>query len=146
MIAQLLLFWPQLAAFDKLGSIHFWLMMTLGGFFGGVYYNFHALGQQWSIGSLCTSLPVAIGLVTMLQIKYTSPLTHNISGSPPHVLLHVTFAFQHISVTGETGTAKACAQTVIAVWANAEVKSGIYSSSLAPYALAWLAKREEKPY
>jgi GDP-fucose transporter C1 len=70
----------MLAEFDKLGSVYFWAMMTLGGFFG-----------------------VAIGLVTMLQIKYTSPLTHNISG-----------------------TAKACAQTVIAVWANAEVKSGLW--------------------
>jgi solute carrier family 35 (GDP-fucose transporter), member C1 len=44
-------------------------MMTLAGIFG-----------------------IAIGIVTANQIKYTSPLTHNVSG-----------------------TAKACAQTVIAV-------------------------------
>lgn len=70
----------MLAEFEKITSLYFWAMMTLGGFFG-----------------------VAIGLVTMLQIKFTSPLTHNISG-----------------------TAKACAQTVIAVWANSEVKSGLW--------------------
>jgi GDP-fucose transporter C1 len=69
-----------LAGFDKISDMYFWSIMILGGVFG-----------------------VAIGLVTMLQIKFTSPLTHNISG-----------------------TAKACAQTVIAVWANAEVKSGLW--------------------
>jgi GDP-fucose transporter C1 len=68
------------ANFDKLGSLYFWTMMVLAGFFG-----------------------VAIGLVTMLQIKFTSPLTHNISG-----------------------TAKACAQTVIAVWVNSELKSELW--------------------
>jgi GDP-fucose transporter C1 len=80
----------MLAEFDKLSSVYFWAMMTLGGIFG-----------------------VAIGLVTMLQIKFTSPLTHNISG-----------------------TAKACAQTVIAVWANAEVKSGLWWLSNALVLLA----------
>ena len=38
-------------------SSHFWFLMTLGGIFG-----------------------FAIGYVTGLQIKVTSPLTHNISG------------------------------------------------------------------
>ena len=38
-------------------SLHFWFLMTLGGIFG-----------------------FAIGYVTGLQIKVTSPLTHNISG------------------------------------------------------------------
>ena len=42
----------------------------------------------------------AIGYVTGLQVKVTSPLTHNISG-----------------------TAKAAAQTVLATYVNAEIKS-----------------------
>ncbi|XP_049953325.1 GDP-fucose transporter 1 [Schistocerca serialis cubense] len=58
----------NILAYDKLLSPLFWFLMTIGGFFG-----------------------LAIGFVTALQIKVTSPLTHNISG-----------------------TAKACAQTVIA--------------------------------
>jgi len=56
--------------FEHLSSHYFWVMMTMSGVFG-----------------------IAIGYVTGLQIKVTSPLTHNISG-----------------------TAKACAQTVIAVF------------------------------
>ncbi|XP_074646150.1 GDP-fucose transporter 1-like isoform X2 [Tubulanus polymorphus] len=55
-------------AFPKIANPTFWGLMTLGGVFG-----------------------FAIGYVTGLQIKVTSPLTHTISG-----------------------TAKACAQTIIA--------------------------------
>merc|ERR1712131_65253 len=57
-------------------SGNFWFLMTVGGIFG-----------------------FAIGYVTGLQIKVTSPLTHNISG-----------------------TAKAAAQTVLATHWYAEVK------------------------
>ncbi|KZC12473.1 PREDICTED: GDP-fucose transporter 1 [Dufourea novaeangliae] len=61
--------------YDKIGSLFFWSAMIVGGLCG-----------------------FAIGYVTALQIKVTSPLTHNISG-----------------------TAKACAQTVLATyWFNAE--------------------------
>ncbi|XP_054156334.1 GDP-fucose transporter 1-like [Oppia nitens] len=61
----------ELANFGHLWDVNFWNLMTLSGVFG-----------------------FAIGYVTGLQIKVTSPLTHNISG-----------------------TAKACAQTVLAtVW------------------------------
>lgn len=61
--------------YDKIGSVFFWTAMTIGGICG-----------------------FAIGYVTALQIKVTSPLTHNISG-----------------------TAKACAQTVLATyWFNEE--------------------------
>jgi len=59
---------PTLIDFEYLDSLNFWVMMTIGGIFG-----------------------FAIGYVTGLQIKTTSPLTHNISG-----------------------TAKAAAQTVLA--------------------------------
>ncbi|XP_044292916.1 GDP-fucose transporter 1 [Varanus komodoensis] len=69
--------------FDKLGSMNFWCMMNLSGVFG-----------------------FAIGYVTGLQIKFTSPLTHNVSG-----------------------TAKACAQTVIAVFYNEETKSFLWWTS-----------------
>ncbi|ELT95609.1 hypothetical protein CAPTEDRAFT_180321 [Capitella teleta] len=58
----------QLLAFENLSLPSFWVVMLLSGVFG-----------------------FAIGYVTGLQIKVTSPLTHNISG-----------------------TAKACAQTVLA--------------------------------
>merc|ERR1719242_1997586 len=68
---------PKIWAFDGLFSPTFWSLMTLGGVFG-----------------------CAIGYVTGLQVKVTSPLTHNISG-----------------------TAKAAAQTVLATQINAEIKS-----------------------
>jgi len=50
-----------------------------------------------SVGGFCG---VAIGIVTALQIQVTSPLTHNISG-----------------------TAKACVQTIIAVFTYNDIKS-----------------------
>lgn len=57
-----------------LASSYYWFLMTIGGVFGFL-----------------------IGIVTIMQIKVTSPLTHNISG-----------------------TAKACVQTVLAlfIWRN----------------------------
>lgn len=67
-------------SFSRLYDLSFWGMMTLGGVFG-----------------------FAIGYVTGLQIKFTSPLTHNVSG-----------------------TAKACAQTLIAVVYNASSKSTLW--------------------
>ena len=66
--------------FPMLRSLYFWGVMTLSGFFG-----------------------IAIGYVTGLQIKVTSPLTHNISG-----------------------TAKACAQTILAVSVYGEVKTPLW--------------------
>eukprot|EP00795_Rhopilema_esculentum_P002469 gene2469-18128_t len=66
--------------FPFLKSEYFWFMMTLSGVFG-----------------------IAIGYVTGLQIKVTSPLTHNISG-----------------------TAKACAQTIIAVVHFSEMKTVLW--------------------
>lgn len=69
--------------FAHLDSAHFWVMMTLGGLFG-----------------------FAIGYVTGLQIKFTSPLTHNVSG-----------------------TAKACAQTILAVLYYEETKSFLWWTS-----------------
>lgn len=73
----------RVASFSQLSDLGFWGMMTLGGVFG-----------------------FAIGYVTGLQIKYTSPLTHNVSG-----------------------TAKACAQTVIAVVYNSSSKSLLWWTS-----------------
>jgi len=65
------------ATFEHLYSLQFWIYMILGGVFG-----------------------FAIGYVTGLQIKVTSPLTHNISG-----------------------TAKAAFQTVLATYWFSEVKT-----------------------
>lgn len=73
----------SLSQFSKLTHLHFWGMMVLGGVFG-----------------------FAIGYVTGLQIKFTSPLTHNVSG-----------------------TAKACAQTVLAVVLEASSKSMLWWTS-----------------
>jgi solute carrier family 35 (GDP-fucose transporter), member C1 len=70
--------------------------------------NYQYIGEPWfwgamTVGGVCGFL---IGYVTTLQIKVTSPLTHNISG-----------------------TAKACAQTVMATsWFN-EVKSFLWWTS-----------------
>ncbi|KAG8197906.1 hypothetical protein JTE90_020285 [Oedothorax gibbosus] len=69
--------------FESLNDSYFWTLMTIGGTFG-----------------------FAIGYVTGLQIKVTSPLTHNISG-----------------------TAKACAQTVVAVMWFGEDKSPLWWTS-----------------
>ncbi|KAK7912702.1 hypothetical protein WMY93_012913 [Mugilogobius chulae] len=93
----------RVAIFSRLTDLTFWGMMTLGGIFG-----------------------FAIGYVTGLQIKYTSPLTHNVSG-----------------------TAKACAQTVIAVVYNASSKSLLWwTSNLmvlgGSSAYTWVKSREMK--
>jgi GDP-fucose transporter C1 len=84
------LFLPLIAIFewevllnnsDKLVSLFFWFTMTITGAFG-----------------------YAIGLVTMMQIKATDPLTHNISG-----------------------TAKAAVQSIMAfyIWGNQATFKGI---------------------
>lgn len=73
----------RLASFSHLTDLGFWGMMTIGGVFG-----------------------FAIGYVTGLQIKFTSPLSHNVSG-----------------------TAKACAQTVIAVAYYTSSKSLLWWTS-----------------
>lgn len=67
-------------SFPNLYQPYFWVMMTISGIFG-----------------------VAIAVVTMMQIKFTSPLTHNISG-----------------------TTKACFQTVLAVSMNDESKTALW--------------------
>lgn len=70
--------------------------------------NYKYIAEPWFwgamiIGGVCGFL---IGYVTTLQIKVTSPLTHNISG-----------------------TAKACAQTVLATSWYHEVKSSLWWTS-----------------
>ena len=67
---------PALAKFEFWWSAYFWALLILAGVFG-----------------------IAIGYVTSLQIKVTTPLTHNVSG-----------------------TAKACAQTVLACLVYSESK------------------------
>ncbi|KAJ0179160.1 hypothetical protein K1T71_004872 [Dendrolimus kikuchii] len=74
---------PELWNFKNIGSFFFWTQMIIGGVCG-----------------------FAIGYVTSLQIKVTSPLTHNISG-----------------------TAKACAQTVIATQWYQESKNVLWWTS-----------------
>ncbi|XP_056135316.1 GDP-fucose transporter 1 [Lampris incognitus] len=93
----------HMASFSRLADPTFWGMMTLGGVFG-----------------------FAIGYVTGLQIKYTSPLTHNVSG-----------------------TAKACAQTVIAVVYNSSSKSMLWWTSnmmvlFGSSAYTWVKSQEMK--
>lgn len=73
-----------------------------------VIMNYEHLAEAWfwgvmTVGGLCG---FAIGYVTALQIQVTSPLTHNISG-----------------------TAKACAQTVIATSWYSEAKSFLWWTS-----------------
>lgn len=60
----------------------------------------------WAIMTIAGICGFAIGFVTSLQIKVTSPLTHNISG-----------------------TAKACAQTLIASHWDSATKSSLWWSS-----------------
>lgn len=93
----------SLFEFGRLTDLHFWGMMILGGVFG-----------------------FAIGYVTGLQIKFTSPLTHNVSG-----------------------TAKSCAQTVLAVVYLASNKSGLWWTSNmmvlgGSCAYTWVKGREMK--
>lgn len=93
----------RLIHFNDLSNLWFWATMTLGGVFG-----------------------FAIGYVTGLQIKYTSPLTHNVSG-----------------------TAKACGQTVIAVVINNSSKTLLWWTSnmlilIGSSAYTWVRGREMK--
>ncbi|XP_061671128.1 GDP-fucose transporter 1 isoform X2 [Syngnathoides biaculeatus] len=93
----------RISNFSGLADLEFWGMLTLGGVFG-----------------------FAIGYVTGLQIKYTSPLTHNVSG-----------------------TAKACAQTVIAVVYNSYSKSPLWWTSnmlvlAGSSAYTWVKSQEMK--
>ncbi|KAJ8936962.1 hypothetical protein NQ318_015625 [Aromia moschata] len=74
---------PEIYNYTKLLEPYFWIIILIGG--------------------LCGFL---IGFFTTLQIKYTSALTHNISG-----------------------TAKACAQTVLATYFYKETKSFLWWSS-----------------
>lgn len=71
---------PALRMFEHWAELYFWLLLVVAGVFG-----------------------IAIGYVTSLQIKVTSPLTHNVSG-----------------------TAKACAQTVLACVIYSEAKSWLW--------------------
>lgn len=71
---------PVVVSFEYLSSPNFWFLMTVGGIFG-----------------------FAIGYVSGLQIKVTSPLTHNISG-----------------------TAKAAGQTVLATHLYNETKPSLW--------------------
>lgn len=93
----------RITSFGRLGDLKFWGMMTLGGVFG-----------------------FAIGYVTGLQIKFTSPLTHNVSG-----------------------TAKACVQTVLAVIYNSSTKSVLWWTSNmmvlgGSFAYTWVKSLEMK--
>jgi len=74
---------PLLLSFPHWTMPFFWVMIISAGVFG-----------------------IAIGYVSGLQIKVTSPLTHNVSG-----------------------TAKACAQTIIAIIVSGEVKSFLWWGS-----------------
>ena len=67
--------------------------------------NFEKLGDLYFWFMMCVGgvFGFAIGYVTGLQIQVTSPLTHNVSG-----------------------TAKACAQTVMATAIFSEVKTGLW--------------------
>ena len=71
---------PVIVASEDIYSGTYWFFMVGAGLFG-----------------------IAIGLVSMLQIRTTSPLTHNISG-----------------------TAKACAQTILALHLSGDTKSAIW--------------------
>jgi len=80
----------------------------------------------WAMMTVAGVLGLAIGIVTVMQIKVTSPLTHNISG-----------------------TAKACVQTMLAVWiwGNEQTAKGmlgvlcvIFGSML----YAWVRLKEDE--
>ncbi|EDQ91067.1 uncharacterized protein MONBRDRAFT_18313 [Monosiga brevicollis MX1] len=71
---------PDIAASEDVYSGNYWFLMTVAGLLG-----------------------IAIGLVSMLQINVTSPLTHNISG-----------------------TSKACAQTILALQLNDESRTATW--------------------
>ena len=86
MLALLCIFFgevPILQQFSGWTLPFFWVMLLSAGVFG-----------------------IAIGYVSGLQIKVTSPLTHNVSG-----------------------TAKACAQTIIAIIVSGELKTLLWWSS-----------------
>ncbi len=95
----------RLALYNNLNATFLFLPLII--IFGevGEVINFPLLfnGHFWLIMSLSGVFGFAIGYVTGLQIQVTSPLTHNISG-----------------------TAKACAQTVLATMYYHEIKSSLW--------------------
>ncbi len=95
----------RLALYNNFNAFFLFLpMMLFTGDFVTVW-NFNQLWnlQFWGIMLLSGVFGFAIGYVTGLQIQVTSPLTHNISG-----------------------TAKACAQTVLASMYYTEVKPALW--------------------
>lgn len=105
-----LMFIPIVIAFERdvllanlavMASSYYWMLMTVGGIFG-----------------------FAIGIVTIMQIQLTSPLTHNISG-----------------------TAKACVQTVLAlmIWQNPTTAANLAGIALVlggSFTYAYVRNRE----
>jgi GDP-fucose transporter C1 len=88
---------------DLLYSSRFWLIMWVAGVFG-----------------------FAIGIVTVMQINVTSPLTHNISG-----------------------TAKACVQTLLALWwygneTTAKAMFGVFLVIFGSFAYAYVKVLEDR--
>lgn len=82
------------------------LMLIFGEFSVLAAFEHLASLKFWVMMTLSGVFGFAIGFVTGLQIQVTSPLTHNISG-----------------------TAKACAQTILAVTYFHEVKTALWWSS-----------------
>lgn len=80
-------------------SVFFIPLIFLSGETSIILKNVHLLSSAYFWGVMCIGgvFGFLIGIVTILQIKFTSPLTHNISG-----------------------TAKACVQTLLAlyIWGN----------------------------
>ena len=89
----------SLAAYNNMNAVLMFLPIIALTEWGVLSENLHvmATGWYWTLMWTAGVFGFMIGIVTIMQIKLTSPLTHNISG-----------------------TAKACVQTVLAlmIWQN----------------------------
>lgn len=119
--------WKLTAYNNTNAALLFLPLLLLSGEAGRVFESDEVRsGTYWLLMLLGGVFGIAIGLVTMWQIDVTSPLTHNISG-----------------------TAKACAQTILALQVSGESKSVMWWASNAmvlggSMAYSWVKMNEMK--
>jgi GDP-fucose transporter C1 len=130
---------PVVINASEIYNATYWIMMTIAGLFGRRTME---MGEGcWRyFGGLLTSrlnpFPgIAIGLVTMLQINVTSPLTHNISGTAKVGLVASSTLHPRIrslsprpnpSLPPHLALFQACAQTILALQIDNESRTATW--------------------
>jgi len=117
----------KLAFYNNINaSVMFVPMIFLSGEHNVINENLELLQSSsfWGLMLVAGVLGFLIGIVTVMQITFTSPLTHNISG-----------------------TAKACVQTILALWiwknpTTTNALMGVFLTIFGSMAYAWVRMNE----